>query len=80
MKQIHQKLKGPGLAEFVVHLLSLMGYKTKVSPSGPDRGIDITIKTRTSCTSARVRISSDAYVTTTAAGTRRCRLARFAEA
>ena len=41
LKQIHQKLKGHGLAEFVGHLLNLMGYKTKVSPPGPDRGIDI---------------------------------------
>jgi len=41
LKQIHQKLKGYGLAEFVGHLLNLMGYKTKVSPPGPDRGIDI---------------------------------------
>lgn len=41
LKQIHQKLKGHGLAEFVGHLLELMGYKIKVSPPGPDRGIDI---------------------------------------
>ena len=41
LKQIGQKLKGHGLAEFVAHLLSLMGYKTCVSPPGPDRGIDI---------------------------------------
>lgn len=41
LKQIHQKLKGHGLAEFVGHLLNLMGYKTKVSEPGPDRGIDI---------------------------------------
>jgi restriction system protein len=41
LKQVSQKLKGHGLAEFVGHLLTLMGYKTKVSPPGPDRGIDI---------------------------------------
>jgi restriction system protein len=41
LKQIHQKLKGHGLAELVAHLLELMGYQTKVSPPGPDRGIDI---------------------------------------
>jgi restriction system protein len=41
LKQIHQKLKGHGLAEFIGHLLNLMGYKTKVSEPGPDRGIDI---------------------------------------
>jgi restriction system protein len=41
LKQIHQRLKGHGLAEFVGHLLNLMGYQTKVSEPGPDRGIDI---------------------------------------
>ena len=41
LKQIHQKLKGHGLSEFVGHLLNLMGYKTRVSEPGPDRGIDI---------------------------------------
>ncbi len=41
LKQINQKLKGHALAEFVGHLLNLMGYKTKVSEPGPDRGIDI---------------------------------------
>jgi len=41
LKQIRQKLKGHGLAEFVGHLLNLMGYKTRVSEPGPDRGIDI---------------------------------------
>jgi restriction system protein len=41
LKQIHQKLKGHGPAEFVGHLLNLMGYQTTVSPPGPDRGIDI---------------------------------------
>ncbi len=41
LKQISQKLKGHGLAEFVGHLLTLMGYKVIVSPPGPDRGIDI---------------------------------------
>ena len=41
LKQIHQKLKGHGLAEFVGHLLELMGYQTKISEPGPDRGVDI---------------------------------------
>jgi restriction system protein len=41
LKQLSAKLKGHGLAEFVGHLLTLMGYKVKVSPPGPDRGIDI---------------------------------------
>jgi restriction system protein len=35
LKQIHQKLKGHGLTEFVAHLLNLMGYQTKVSEPGP---------------------------------------------
>jgi len=34
LKQIHQKLKGHGLAEFVGHLLNLIGYKTTVSEPG----------------------------------------------
>jgi restriction system protein len=41
LKQLSAKLKGHALAEFVGHLLTLMGYKVKVSPPGPDRGIDI---------------------------------------
>lgn len=41
LKQIEQKLKGHGLSEFAGHLLNLMGYNTKVSEPGPDRGIDI---------------------------------------
>lgn len=41
LKQITQKFKGHNFAEFVGHILSLMGYKIKVSEPGPDRGIDI---------------------------------------
>lgn len=41
LKQISQKLKGHGFAEFVGHILDLMGYKVKVSEPGSDRGIDI---------------------------------------
>jgi restriction system protein len=41
LKQLSAKLKGHGLADFVGHLLMLMGYKIMVSPPGPDRGIDI---------------------------------------
>ena len=41
LKQINQKLKGHGLSGFVSHLLNIMGYKTRVSKPGPDRGIDI---------------------------------------
>lgn len=41
LKRIQQNLKGHGLAEFVGHLLTLMGYKIRVSPPGPDRGVDV---------------------------------------
>jgi len=41
LKQLVQKLKGHPLAEFVAHLLGAMGYRTRVSPPGPDDGIDI---------------------------------------
>lgn len=41
LKTLAQKLKGHPFAEFVAHLLSTMGYRTRVSPEGPDGGIDI---------------------------------------
>ncbi len=41
LKTLAQKLKGHPLAEFVAHLLNAMGYRTRVSPEGPDGGIDI---------------------------------------
>ena len=41
LKILAQELKGHPLAEFVAHLLSTMGYRTRVSPEGPDGGIDI---------------------------------------
>jgi len=41
LKRIAQKLKGHPFAHFVAHLLSTMGYRTRVSPEGPDGGIDI---------------------------------------
>jgi len=41
LKRISQELKGHALADFVAHLMSAMGYKTRVSPEGPDGGIDI---------------------------------------
>src|SRR5262249_32427628 len=40
-KRLAQELKGHPLAEFVAHLLNTMGYRTRVSPEGPDGGIDI---------------------------------------
>ena len=41
LKQLARELKGHPFAEFVAHLLSTMGYRTRVSPPGPDGGIDI---------------------------------------
>lgn len=41
LKKLAQELKGHPLADFVAHLLGAMGYRTKVSPPGPDRGVDV---------------------------------------
>jgi restriction system protein len=41
LKRLAQELKGHPLAEFIGHLLNTMGYRTRVSPEGPDGGIDI---------------------------------------
>lgn len=41
LKTLAQQLKGHGFADFVAHLLQRMGYYTRVSPAGPDGGIDI---------------------------------------
>jgi len=41
LKRLSQELKGHPLAEFVAHLLGRMGYRTRVSPEGPDGGVDI---------------------------------------
>lgn len=41
LKQLAQELKGHPLADFVAHLLVAMGYRTRVSPEGPDGGVDI---------------------------------------
>jgi restriction system protein len=41
LKTLAQKLKGHPFAEFIAHLLETMGYRTRVSPEGPDGGIDI---------------------------------------
>ncbi|HNX77986.1 MAG TPA: restriction endonuclease [Candidatus Rifleibacterium sp.] len=41
LKQLSQELKGHPFTDFVAHLLTLMGYHTRVSPEGPDGGIDI---------------------------------------
>jgi restriction system protein len=41
LKTLAQELKGHPLAQFVAQLLNTMGYRTRVSPEGPDGGIDI---------------------------------------
>ncbi len=41
IKTLAQKLKGHPFADFVAHLLEAMGYHTRVSPEGPDGGVDI---------------------------------------
>lgn len=41
LKKLAQELKGHPFADFVAHLLGIMGYYTRVSPEGPDGGIDI---------------------------------------
>lgn len=41
LKTLAQELKGHPFAHFVGHLLNTMGYRTRISPEGPDGGIDI---------------------------------------
>ena len=41
LKTLSQELKGHALADFISHLLGTMGYRTRVSPPGPDGGVDI---------------------------------------
>lgn len=41
LKRIAQELKGHPFAELVAQLLSNMGYRTRLSPPGPDGGVDI---------------------------------------
>lgn len=41
LKRLAQELKGHPFSDFVAHLLNTMGYQTRVSPEGPDGGIDI---------------------------------------
>lgn len=41
LKTLAREIKGHGFADFISHLLNQMGYKTRVSPEGPDGGIDI---------------------------------------
>jgi restriction system protein len=41
LKRLAQEVKGHPFTDFVAHLLNTMGYRTRVSPEGPDGGIDI---------------------------------------
>jgi restriction system protein len=41
IKRLAQELKGHPFAEFVAHLLEAMGYRTRLSPEGPDGGVDV---------------------------------------
>ena len=41
LKRLAQLLKGHPLSHFIAHLLEAMGYKTRISPEGPDSGVDI---------------------------------------
>lgn len=41
LKTLAQATKGHPFTHFVAHLLQAMGYRTRVSPEGPDGGIDI---------------------------------------
>src|SRR5262249_3721411 len=41
LKRLAQELKGHPLADFVAQLLVAMGYRTRVSPEGPDGGVDV---------------------------------------
>ena len=40
-KELLRELKGHPFSDFVGHLLNLMGYKTRISPEGPDGGVDV---------------------------------------
>ena len=41
LKQLIQEYKGHPFAHLVAHLLSCMGYRTRISPPGPDSGLDV---------------------------------------
>jgi restriction system protein len=41
LKRLAESLKGHPFADFVANLLQTMGYRTRVSPEGPDQGVDI---------------------------------------
>lgn len=41
IKILARELKGHALTDFVAHLLGKMGYQVRISPEGPDGGVDI---------------------------------------
>ncbi len=41
LKTLSRELKGRPFEDFVAQLLNQMGYRTRVSPEGPDAGVDI---------------------------------------
>jgi restriction system protein len=41
LKTLATEMKGHALADFVANLLGTMGYRSRVSPEGPDGGVDI---------------------------------------
>jgi restriction system protein len=41
LKTLSKELKGHPFAHFFAHLLNVIGYRTRISPEGPDSGIDI---------------------------------------
>ena len=41
LKKLSQELKGHPLTHFIANILNALGYRTRVSPEGPDGGIDI---------------------------------------
>ena len=45
LKTFSKELKGHPFAHFIAQLLNVMGYRTRVSPEGPDGGIDIFVHT-----------------------------------
>lgn len=45
LKALAQQTKGHPFSHFVANLLQTMGYRTRVSPEGPDGGIDIVAHT-----------------------------------
>lgn len=41
LKTLSREMKGHPFADFVAHLLNIMGYHTRISAEGPDGGVDI---------------------------------------